>query len=166
VENPLLSKPNTRRRCCPSRRFACTRSTAKYVATQPYVICGLTSAEAHHLRFAQPRALGRKVSDEQTVPVRRLHRRELSIAMVTRPSWRDRRRRRSAAHRARIVEAVAIKPWLSRGPRYIPDQPRYSTKRVHGFLLLATSTLGRIGSRPLVQDPAIVRIVHWRHVWA
>jgi hypothetical protein len=41
------------------------------------VICGRTPAEAHHLRFAQPRALGRKVSDEYTVPVCRLHHREL-----------------------------------------------------------------------------------------
>ena len=49
----------------------------KYVATQPCAICGRTPAEAHHLRFAQPRALGRKVSDEYTVPVCRLHHREL-----------------------------------------------------------------------------------------
>ena len=38
---------------------------------------GRTPAEAHHIRFAQPRALGRKVSDEYTVPVCRLHHREL-----------------------------------------------------------------------------------------
>ena len=49
----------------------------KFVATQPCVVCGRTPAEAHHIRFAQPRALGRKVSDEYTVPVCRLHHREL-----------------------------------------------------------------------------------------
>ncbi len=49
----------------------------KFVATQPCVVCGRTPSEAHHLRFAQPRALGRKVSDEYTVPVCRLHHREL-----------------------------------------------------------------------------------------
>jgi hypothetical protein len=49
----------------------------KYVATQPCVVCGRAPAEAHHLRFAQPRALGRKASDEYTVPVCRLHHREL-----------------------------------------------------------------------------------------
>ena len=49
----------------------------KFVATQPCVVCGRTPADAHHLRFAQPRALGRKVSDEFTVPVCRLHHREL-----------------------------------------------------------------------------------------
>ena len=49
----------------------------KFVATQPCMVCGRTPADAHHLRFAQPRALGRKVSDEFTVPVCRLHHREL-----------------------------------------------------------------------------------------
>ena len=49
----------------------------KFVATQPCIVCGRTPADAHHLRFAQPRALGRKVSDEFTVPVCRLHHREL-----------------------------------------------------------------------------------------
>ena len=41
----------------------------KFVAPQPCVVCGRTPTEAHHIRFAQPRALGRKVSDEYTVPV-------------------------------------------------------------------------------------------------
>jgi len=49
----------------------------KFVATQPCVVCGRTPTEAHHIRFAQPRALGRKVSDEYTVPVCRLHHRDL-----------------------------------------------------------------------------------------
>ena len=49
----------------------------RYLTTQPCVVCGRTPSEAHHIRFAQPRALGRKVSDEYTVPVCRLHHREL-----------------------------------------------------------------------------------------
>ena len=49
----------------------------KFVTTLPCVVCGRTPSEAHHIRFAQPRALGRKVSDEYTVPVCRLHHREL-----------------------------------------------------------------------------------------
>jgi len=40
-----------------------------FVAHQPCIVCGRTPADPHHLRFAQPRALGRKVSDEFTVPV-------------------------------------------------------------------------------------------------
>jgi ERF superfamily len=49
----------------------------KFIATQPCIVCGRAPSEAHHIRFAQPRALGRKVSDEYTVPVCRLHHQEL-----------------------------------------------------------------------------------------
>jgi ERF superfamily len=49
----------------------------KFVAGQPCLLCGRIPADPHHLRFAQPRALGRKVSDEFTVPVCRLHHQEL-----------------------------------------------------------------------------------------
>jgi ERF superfamily len=49
----------------------------KFVSHQPCLICGRTPVDPHHLRFAQPRALGRKVSDEFTVPVCRLHHQEL-----------------------------------------------------------------------------------------
>jgi hypothetical protein len=48
-----------------------------FVAAQPCLVCGRTPSDAHHLRFAQPRALGRKVSDEFTVPLCRLHHRAL-----------------------------------------------------------------------------------------
>ena len=49
----------------------------RFVATQSCVVCGRTPAEGHHVRFAQPRALSRKVSDEYMVPVCRAHHREL-----------------------------------------------------------------------------------------
>ena len=47
------------------------------IALQPCTICGRQPCEAHHIRYAQPRALGRRVSDEFTVPLCRLHHREL-----------------------------------------------------------------------------------------
>jgi hypothetical protein len=49
----------------------------KFVRAQPCLICGRTPSDSHHIRFAQQRALGRKVSDEFTVPLCRLHHREL-----------------------------------------------------------------------------------------
>jgi hypothetical protein len=49
----------------------------KFVSSQPCLVCGRSPADAHHLRFAQPRALGRKVSEEFTVSVCRVHHREL-----------------------------------------------------------------------------------------
>jgi hypothetical protein len=36
------------------------REHCKFVTTQPCLICGRTPTEAHHIRFARPRALGRK----------------------------------------------------------------------------------------------------------
>ena len=48
----------------------------KFVASQPCLVCGRSPADAHHLRFAQPRAMGRKVSDEFTVPLCRTHHRD------------------------------------------------------------------------------------------
>jgi hypothetical protein len=45
----------------------------QYVAAQACVVCGRQPSDAHHLRFAQPRGLGTKVSDEFTVPLCRPH---------------------------------------------------------------------------------------------
>jgi hypothetical protein len=49
----------------------------KSVAKQPCLVCGRRPVDAHHLRFAQSPALGRKVSDEFTVPLCRGHHREV-----------------------------------------------------------------------------------------
>jgi len=49
----------------------------KYVASRSCLICGRQPSEPHHLRFTQKLAFGRKVSDEFTVPLCRLHHREL-----------------------------------------------------------------------------------------
>jgi hypothetical protein len=49
----------------------------KFVTKQPCLICGRRPSDPHHLRFAQHRALGRKVSDEFTVPLCRGHHREV-----------------------------------------------------------------------------------------
>ncbi|UWU90616.1 ERF family protein [Bradyrhizobium sp. CB1015] len=48
-----------------------------FVREQPCLVCRQTPCDAHHLTFAQPRALGRKVSDEFTVPLCRAHHEEL-----------------------------------------------------------------------------------------
>jgi hypothetical protein len=57
------------------RRFR-DKEHVKFVAKQACLICGRRPADPHHLRFAQHRALGRKVSDEFTVPLCRGHHRE------------------------------------------------------------------------------------------
>jgi hypothetical protein len=49
----------------------------KFVSRQACLVCGRTPSDPHHLTFVQPRALGHRVSDEFTVPVCRVHHREL-----------------------------------------------------------------------------------------
>jgi len=52
----------------------------KFVASQPCLICGRQPSDPHHLRFAQLRGIGLKVSDEFTVPLCRGHHRQLHQA--------------------------------------------------------------------------------------
>jgi hypothetical protein len=61
----------------PEPRRIRDRDHIRYVIKQPCLICGRRPADAHHLRFSQSRALGRKVSDEFTVPLCRGHHREV-----------------------------------------------------------------------------------------
>ena len=52
----------------------------RFVGSHPCLVCERQPSDAHHLRFAQPRALGMKVSDEFTVPLCREHHRQLHHA--------------------------------------------------------------------------------------
>jgi hypothetical protein len=61
----------------PAPRRIRDRDHVKSIAKQPCLVCGRHPADAHHLRFAQSPALGRKVSDEFTVPLCRGHHREV-----------------------------------------------------------------------------------------
>ena len=58
-----------------------------FIANQACTVCGRRPCEAHHIRYAQPRALGRKVSDEFTVPLCRVHHRELHRQGDERAWW-------------------------------------------------------------------------------
>jgi hypothetical protein len=53
------------------------RAHLRFVSGQPCLLCGRRPSDAHHLRFVQPRALGRRASDEYTVPLCRTHHRVL-----------------------------------------------------------------------------------------
>ena len=61
----------------------------RFVASQPCLVCGRQPSDPHHLRFAQPRALGLKVSDEFTVPLCRGHHRQLHQAGNEVAWWQD-----------------------------------------------------------------------------
>lgn len=61
----------------------------RFVGSHSCLVCGRQPSDAHHLRFAQPRALGLKVSDEFTVPLCREHHRELHHAGNEQAWWHN-----------------------------------------------------------------------------
>jgi len=63
------------------------RAHLRFVAAQPCLVCGRTPSDPHHIKFAEQRALGRKVSDRFTVPICRLHHRELHRRGNERAWW-------------------------------------------------------------------------------
>jgi ERF superfamily len=69
------------------RRYR-NREHLRYVAQQPCLICGRKQSDPHHLRYLQPRALGRKVSDEFAVPLCRSHHRAVHRASNEQAWWK------------------------------------------------------------------------------
>ena len=61
------------------------------VASMPCLICGRQPSQAHHLRFTQPRALGKKVGDEFTAPLSAFHHDEVQRAGAEIKWWQARR---------------------------------------------------------------------------
>jgi hypothetical protein len=65
------------------------REHRKFVSAQPCLVCGRTPSDPHHIKFAEQRAIGRKVSDRFTVPICRLHHRELHRRGNERAWWQS-----------------------------------------------------------------------------
>jgi hypothetical protein len=61
----------------------------RYVTSLPCLFCTRKPSDAHHLRFTQPRALGRKVSDEFAVPLCRTHHRAAHQARDEQAWWKS-----------------------------------------------------------------------------
>jgi hypothetical protein len=68
------------------RRYR-NREHLRYVAQQACLVCGRKPSDPHHLGFTQPRALGRKVSDEFAVPLCRGHHRAAHRSRDERAWW-------------------------------------------------------------------------------
>jgi hypothetical protein len=69
IDKSLLTLSETRRRR--------DKSHLRFVAKKPCLVCERLPCDSHHLRFAQVRGLGLKVSDEFAVPLCRGHHREV-----------------------------------------------------------------------------------------
>jgi hypothetical protein len=69
------------------RRYR-NREHLRSIVKMPCLVCGRKPSDPHHLRYAQPRALGRKASDEFTVPLCRMHHREVHRDGDERAWWK------------------------------------------------------------------------------
>jgi hypothetical protein len=65
------------------------RDHLRFVTSQPCLVCGRTPSDAHHIKFAEQQAMGRKVSDRFAVPICRLHHRELHRRGNERAWWQN-----------------------------------------------------------------------------
>jgi hypothetical protein len=73
----------------PAPRRYRNKAHLRYVAQQPCLLCGRKPSDPHHLRFMQPRALGRKASDEYSVPLCRIHHRLVHRLGNESAWWKD-----------------------------------------------------------------------------
>jgi hypothetical protein len=69
------------------RRYR-NREHLLFVGRQPCLFCGRKPSDPHHLRYTQPRALGRKASDEFAVPLCRTHHRAAHRAVDEQAWWK------------------------------------------------------------------------------
>jgi ERF superfamily len=92
----------------PEPRRLRDRDHIRHVIKQPCLICGRRPSDPHHLRFAQSGALGRKVSDEFTVPLCRMHHREIHRCGDEGSWWRHARIDSLAAARALWLETHPV----------------------------------------------------------
>jgi hypothetical protein len=99
----------------PEPRRIRDREHIRFVAKQPCLVCGRLPSDPHHLRFTQHPALGRKVSDEFTVPLCRGHHREVHRCRNEGVWWQ----------RANIDPSASARTlWLKTHP--LPDWPTSS----------------------------------------
>ena len=72
----------------PTPRRVRDREHVKSVSRQPCLVCGRRPADAHHLLLTQLPTLGRKVSDEFTVPLCQGHHREVHLCSDEAAWWK------------------------------------------------------------------------------
>jgi hypothetical protein len=101
----------------------------RLVAKQACLVCGRKHSDPHHLSFVQPRALGRKVSDEFVVPLCRIHHREVH-RVSDEPAWW----KRLGIEPVEVARKLWDRTWLlNPGLRKAPENPRADGAVAEGF---------------------------------
>jgi ERF superfamily len=128
--DPHLAEPKKRTRAktidksalaLPEPRRVRDREHLRYVTKQPCLICGRQPCDPHHLRFTQSRALGRKVSDEFTVPLCRGHHREVHRCGDEAAWWQNAGLDPAVAARALWLETHRMATGPGRLPVHVVD---------------------------------------------
>jgi hypothetical protein len=159
VDNSVLSFPKPRR--------LRDRSHIRHVMTQACLICGRRPSDPHHLRFAQSRALSRKVSDEFTVPLCRTHHREVHRQGDEEAWWQKTGIDPFPAARAlwlethplrRLQATVASDEVLAandkvRAVDLPPGAERPNGKRLHAIAISRTSKSQKSKANPTARKP-------------
>jgi hypothetical protein len=94
----------------PEPRRIRDREHVRSVTKKACLVCGRLPSDPHHLRFAQSRAMGRKVSDEFTVPLCRGHHREVHRSGDEAAWWQRQGIDPAAAARALWLESHPLPP--------------------------------------------------------
>ncbi len=112
----------------------------RFVAKQPCLVCARQPCDAHHLRFAQSRGLGLKVSDEFSVPLCRGHHRELHRAGNEANWWST-----------KGVDAIsaARKLWIDTHPVRAPVSPIEPDAVSPDPVTMTKTDFKRVRSKPI-----------------
>jgi hypothetical protein len=134
IDKSMLALPEPRR--------VRDREHVRHVIRQSCLICGRRPSDAHHLRFAQGRALSRKVSDEFTVPLCRGHHREVHRSGDEATWWK----------KAGIDPAVAARAlWLETHP--LPAVARIDEEPAPGIVKNSNQRKTRHDGPPRKRGP-------------
>jgi hypothetical protein len=125
------------------RRYR-NREHLRYVAQQACLICGRQQSDPHHLRYLQPRALGRKVSDEFAVPLCRSHHRAVHRAGDEQAWWK-----------ATGIDPVKVARRLWRQTRLDDPQDRHQTGLPARPNIRSTASAS-VGTGEPRSDPAVI----------
>ena len=106
----------------PEPRRVRDREHVRAVAQKACLVCGRHPSDPHHLRFAQSRAMGRKASDEFTVPLCRGHHRDLHRSGDEVAWWKNQKIDPATAARALWLENHPFPPSEAAGQSHASDQ--------------------------------------------